>query len=355
MRRVAPSVRLLCLLLATLIPLEPARADDWPARLRSAVERLDEGSPGRLGVYVKRLRDGSHFDHGADESWYLGSTAKVPIAVAVLQQVDAGRLQLDTAVVLRETDKVDGSGPLVWNEVGQSYSIATLLTRMLGESDNTAANMLVRVVGVEALNRSAAEAFGARRIGPLTDFTAVRRAVYARLHPDAGRLSHRQLVEVAAAPMPQRAEAVRRALALPAGALRTDIDTAYADYYAEGHNSATLAGYGAMLERLVRGELLSPASTDRLFKAMKFGTRGSYRLEAGLPKSLPLIHKTGTQHRRACHVGVVQPQDGGRDATVLAVCAADLDEQRAAGRLFEAVGRAIAGTALAERQVRNTR
>ncbi|GHD04751.1 hypothetical protein GCM10007320_65960 [Pseudorhodoferax aquiterrae] len=349
MRRAALSVRLLCLLLATLSPLEAARADDWRDRLGAEIERLDQGSPGRLGVYVKRLRDGSVFDHGADRSWYLGSTAKVPIAVAVLQQVDAGRLQLDTEVVLRETDKVDGSGPLVWNKVGQSYPIDTLLARMLGDSDNTAANMLVRVVGVEALNRSAQDAFGRDEIGELTDFTAVRRAVYARLHPDAGELSHRQLVEVAAAPMPQRAEAVRRALALPAGALRSDIDEAYAGYYAEGRNSATLVGYGAMLERLVRGELLSPASTERLFQAMKFGTRGSYRLEAGLPRSLRLIHKTGTQHQRACHMGVLQPQDGGRDATVVAVCAAELDEQRAAGRLFEAVGRAIAATALVPR------
>jgi beta-lactamase class A len=337
------------LLLAALGRPEAARADGWPERLHAEIARLDAATPGRLGVYVKRLRDGSTLDYGAGQAWYLGSTAKVPIAVAVLQQVDGGRLQLGTEVALRETDKVDGSGPLVWNQVGQSYSVATLLTRMLGDSDNTAANMLVRVVGADTLNRSAAQAFGGGQIGTLTDFTQVRRAVYGRLHPDADRLTHRQLVEVAAAPMPQRAETVRRALELPAGALRADIDAAYAGYYADGHNSATLVGYGAMLERLVRGELLAPDSTARLFKAMKFGTRGDYRLEAGLPGALRLIHKTGTQHQRACHMGVVQPQDGGRDATVIAVCAAELDEQRAAGRLFEAVGRAIAATALAAR------
>lgn len=346
MRQAALSV---CLLLAVLFPLEAARANDadWRDRLRTQIERLDAEAPGRLGVYVKRLSDGSTFEHGAGQSWYLGSTAKVPIAVAVLQQVDTGRLQFDTEMALRETDKVDGSGPLVWNRAGTSYSIATLLTRMLGDSDNTAANMLVRVVGVQALNRSAAEAFGQGRVGELTDFTQVRREVYRRLHPEADRLTHRQLVEVAAASMPQRADAVRRTLELPAGALRTDIDAAYADYYASGHNSATLSGYGAMLERLVRGQLLSPASTERLFQAMKFEDRGNYRLEAGLPPALRLIHKTGTQHRRACHMGVVQPQNTGSDATVLAVCAADLDEQRAAGRLFEAVGRTIAATALA--------
>ncbi|KQP45079.1 serine hydrolase [Pseudorhodoferax sp. Leaf274] len=330
-----------CLLLAALAPLDGARADDWRARLRAEIERLDRDSPGSLGVYVKRLRDGSTLDYGAGQSWYLGSTAKVPIAVAVLQQVDAGRLQLQTEVALQETDKIDGSGPLVWNKVGASYRIETLLTRMLGESDNTAANMLVRVVGADVLNRSAADAFGAGRVGELTDFTQVRREVYTRLHPDASRLTHRQLVEVAAAPMPQRAEAVRRALDLPAGALRADIDTAYAGYYADGHNSATLVGYGAMLERLVRGELLSPASTERLFEAMKYGKRGDYRLEAGLPAQRRLIHKTGTQFERACHMGVVEPQDKGAHAVVLAVCAAGLDEQRAAGRLFEQVGAAI--------------
>lgn len=336
-----------CLLLAALAPLEPVRAADWTERLRQQVERLDRDTPGRLGVYVKRLRDGSVLEHGAREAWYLGSAAKVPIAVAVLQQVDAGRLQLGTEVALREDDKIDGSGPLVWRDTGGSYSVETLLARMLGDSDNTAANMLVRLVGLDALNRSAAQAFGGSdQVGTLTDFTQVRRAVYAGLHPAAERLTPRQLVEVAAAPMPQRAEALRRMLELPAGALQADIDGAYAAYYRSGHNSASLVGYGRMLEKLVRGDLLSAESTAHLFQAMKFETRGSYRLEAGLPARLRLIHKTGTQHQRACHMGVVQPQDGGRDATVVTVCAADLDEQRVAGRLFEQVGRAIAQTAL---------
>lgn len=334
---------LLCtsLLLAALVPLESARAQDWPDELRSAIERLDRDTPGTLGVYVKRLDDGRTMAYGADRMWYLGSTAKVPIAVAVLQQVDAGRLQPGTLMQLQEQDKIDGSGPLVWNRSGTSYSVRQLIGRMLGDSDNTAANMLVRLVGVEALNRSAAQAFGRGRIGELTDFVEVRRDVYAQLHPQARTLSNRQLVEVAAAPMPKRGEAVQSALGLRAGSLQADIDAAYAHYYESHKNSATLEGYGAMLEQLVRGRLLSPASTEQLFEAMKFGRRGNYRLEAGLPAQYRLIHKTGTQHQRACHMGVVEPQDGGEHAVVLAVCAAGLDEQRAAGRLFEQVGAAI--------------
>lgn len=304
-------------------------------------------------MYVKRLRDGSVFDHGAAQSWYLGSTAKVPIAVALLQQVDAGRLQLDTEVVLRETDKVDGSGPLVWNKVGQSYPIDTLLARMLGDSDNTAANMLVRVVGVEALNRSAQDAFGRDEIGELTDFTAVRRAVYEQVDAQAARLTNRQLVEVAAVPWRQRAQAVRRVLGVRGDGLGTDIGAAYALYYQSKRNSASLQGYGAMLEKLVQGRLLSPTSTERLFKAMKYGHRGTYRLEAGLPARVSFIHKTGTQYQRACHVGVVQPERGGADGVVLAVCAAELDEQGQAGLLFAQVGQAVTRFVLAPTNPKN--
>ncbi len=221
---------LLCtsLLLAALAPLESARANDWADALRSAVARLDRDTPGALGVYVKRLDDGSTMAYEADRRWYLGSTAKVPIAVAVLQQIDAGRLQTDTVVQLQDVDKVDGSGPLVWNRCGTQYSVRQLLERMLGDSDNTAANMLVRLIGPQALNSSASAAFGASRIGELTDFTQVRRDVYTQLHPRAGELSNRQLVEVAAAPMPQRAQAVQRALGLRPGSLPAVNDEANA-------------------------------------------------------------------------------------------------------------------------------
>ncbi|KQP13716.1 serine hydrolase [Pseudorhodoferax sp. Leaf267] len=340
MRLPAPLCRLLvlCLLLAGA---EAARAADWREALQQDVERLDRDTPGELGVYVKRLADGTTMSYGADKPWYLGSTAKLPIAVAVLQQAQAGSLRLTDELRLQDTDKVDGSGPLVWNKAGTAYSIDTLLTRMLGDSDNTAANMLVRAVGPERLERSATAAFGAR--ATLTDFTQVRRDVYAELHPDARRLTNRQLVEIAAAPMgPRRVDAVRRALQLqPADLQRSDIAEAYARYYASGRNSVSLVAYGGLLERLVRGELLAPAGTARLFKALKFETRGDYRLEAGLPPQVRFIHKTGTQFERACHMGVIDPQDGGAQAIVLAVCAAGLDEHRVAGRLFEQVGTAI--------------
>ena len=128
------------------------------------------------------------------------------------------------------------------------------------------------------------------------------------------------------------------------------IDDAYDRYYRHDINSATLDAFGAMLEKLARGELLQPASLQRLYAAMKLGTFTNHRLQAGLPRSEPFIHKTGTQYRRACHAGVLRPQDRGADAVVVAVCAAGMDEHKDVDAIFQQVGRAVAQTALRPEQ-----
>lgn len=338
-------------LILTSQPVHPAVPGDWQSELRQRIEKIDRESPGQLGVYVKRLDSGETFGHNADERFYLGSSAKVPIALAVLQQVDAGKLALTSEVVLSEDDKIDGPGELVWARPGTAYTLDSLLTRMLGVSDNTAANLLVRTVGEDALNKSAAAVLG-KGFEKITSLTQVRREVYAELHPDARKLSSKQLVQIAAADMGSpRVEAVRRALGLPATALRVKtIAEAYDRYYRRNLNTATLTGYGGMLEQLVRGKLLSNTGTAQLFKYLKFGRRGDYRLEGGIPKSEALIHKTGTQYRRACHMAVVNPQNGGARAIVVTTCAAEMDDVKEAGGIFRRVGEAVSKTALAAMQ-----
>ena len=328
-----------------------AHSADWRDELRQRIELIDHDSPGKLGVYVKRLDSGETFGHHASELFYLSSSTKVAIALAVLQRVDAGKLTLGSSVALQETDRIDGSGELVWQRPGSSFTINSLLTRMLNVSDNTAANMLIRSVGEDALNRSAAAVLG-KGFVKLTTLTQVRQDVYAELHPDARKLTPRQLVEVAGAPQgPQRVAALRRTLGVPASALTVKtMPEAYDNYYRRNFNSATLEGYGGMLEQLVRGKLLSPKSTESLFNYMKFDRRGDYRLEGGIPRGEKLIHKTGTQYRRACHMAVINPQQAGAKGIVVTTCASDMDDQKEAGGIFRRVGEAVTKTALVASQ-----
>lgn len=347
MRRLA---LLLCLPL--LLPLaERAHADDWRDALGAQVDRIDRATPGELGVYVKRLNGGDTYRHGAERYWYLGSMTKVPVAIAVLQQVDAGKLRLTDTVTLQDSDRIDVSR-VVRERNGRRYTVDALLDRMLKDSDNTAANMLIRTVGEDTVQRSAAAALGTQGFQRITNFAAMRRDVYAEIHPSARELPNTALVQVASAPLgPARVQAVQRALNLKDGDLQArTIDDAYDRYYRHNINAATLDAYGGMLEKLARGELLKPASQKRIYAAMKLGTFTNHRLQAGLPHSEPFAHKTGTQYRRACHAGVLRPQDNGADAVVVAVCGAGMDEHKDVDAIFQQVGRAIAQTALRPQQ-----
>lgn len=308
--------------------------------LKQRLSELDQASPGQLGVYLLRPADGSEMSYNADRPWYLASATKAAIAIAVLQEVDDGKLQLDQQITLEETDRVDGSGGLVWEDAGARYSVRELLREMLQESDNTAADMLVRVAGEERIN-SHIEAAAGNEFGQVTTLLNVRHELYAQLHPQARELENRQIVEIAAAPLgPQRVEAVANVLDLQTNQLEiSDLDEAYRRYYETGLNSATLTAYGQLLGKLSRGDLLSRESTRLLYDIMGLGSYDAYRLEAGLNKDLPFIQKTGTQQHRACHVGVANPQD--ENALVIVACAAELDENDEAGKLFEQVGEAI--------------
>ncbi|MES2612807.1 MAG: serine hydrolase [Pseudomonadota bacterium] len=325
-----------------------AHAAAWSDALRQQIERIDQATPGQLGVYVKRLDNGEVLSYQADRPWYLGSSAKLPVAIAMLQEVEQGKHSLVEQVTLQDTDKVDGSGNVVWNKAGTRYRVDALLKRMLMESDNTAANMLIRTIGDDALNRRARDLLGAKGFERITNFAQVRYDVYAELHPDALTMTNMDLVRLAAAPMgPQRVDALARTIEVDKADFRVKtMDEAYQRYYARGLNSAPLSAYGGMLEKLVSGKLLSPAHQQRLFTDLKYASYDAYRLEAGLPRSERFIHKTGTQLHRACHMGVVNPQDGGRAAIVVATCAEDLDEHGEAGKAFEQIGRAITATLL---------
>src|SRR5688572_26764495 len=100
------------LLLSLLACSACSRADapsaaSWSNQLETRIAAIDDRTPGEMGVYMKRLGDGSELDHEAGRRWYLSSTVKIPVAIAVLQAAQEKRLSLDEELPLRETDFVD--------------------------------------------------------------------------------------------------------------------------------------------------------------------------------------------------------------------------------------------------------
>ena len=64
-------------------------------------------------------------------------------------------------------------------------------------------------------------------------------------------------------------------------------------------------------------------------------------------KSEMIINKNGTQYRCACHMAVINPQQGGARGIVVTTCASDMDDEKEAGDIFKRVGEAVSKTALA--------
>jgi beta-lactamase class A len=124
-------------------------------RLETELEQLSTLTPGlNQSTFVVDLDSGSYADVAGAEAVAAASTIKVPVLVAFLQAVDAGVVSLDQALVLQEHQIAGGSGNLQAEPVGSRYTALEVASRMIVNSDNTATNMMIDLLGgAEQLNQ----------------------------------------------------------------------------------------------------------------------------------------------------------------------------------------------------------
>jgi len=127
--------------------LAMAQSDDWSASLKEDIEGIDAAFSGELGVYVRHLSDDQTVAHNTGQDWYLASTVKIPLAIALMQRAENEGLDLEQKLTLRDSDYVDGSGDLLWVDPGAQYSLEELNRRSIEDSDSTATDMLMRFLG----------------------------------------------------------------------------------------------------------------------------------------------------------------------------------------------------------------
>jgi beta-lactamase class A len=344
-RSVPAAVFVFGLILPSAVP--KAEENAGAAQLAAEISRIDDAMPGRFGVYVKHLGEGWEVRHGADRNWYLASTIKVPLAIAVLRRVEDGEISLEQELELSDADYVDGSGELLWSEPGARFSVDELLRHTIRDSDSTATDMLIRLIGEETLNEQVREMVP-EGFGTITTILQVRYDAYGEIHPDVRKLTNRDFIELKTVDDPDaRYEMVLEKLGIDADEAATGSSAeAFERYYAEGINSANLEAFGRLLERLQRGELLNDEHTEQLIELMESVSTGDRRIKAGLPEGARFAQKTGTQLARACNVGILNPH---RDehAVVVAACAEGFGGLGEAERAFEALGAALADAGLA--------
>ncbi len=320
----------------------------WQEKLQRQLAAIDASYPGELGVYVKDVSSGLDVSLRADEPWYLASGVKIPVAVELLRQMADGRYTLETKVELQPQDYVDGAGQTNWHAPGSRLSIRYLLEQMLIYSDNTASDVLIRLVGIDRVN--ALVQSHATDFAPITTLADVRRHVYSYFHENAFGLTSADLFAL----KKQRNE-VRRVEVLaqrlkvkPAAFSTTTIDDAFAAYYAGLLNSAPLRSYGRFLEKALGGNLLAPTQTAHLVDVMTRVETGKLRVRAGLGSEFEFAHKTGTQYKRQCDFGMAwrnenanEVADGKPRRVLIAVCSRNERSVARAEAAMRAVGKAV--------------
>lgn len=315
----------------------------WQEKLRAQTRRLDAAHPAQFGLYVKDLSSGEEFSYRADERWYVASGVKVPVALEVLHQVEQGKISLDDKVTLKADDRMDSAGPTNANPVGARLSVRYLLDQMLVYSDNTASDMLIRTVGLRQVNEFLQEQVSG--FSPITFLADVRRNAYGEFDKKAFSLKNPDFIRLKrVTDQKKRVSLLGKMLGVAPAAMRVaTLDEAYSAYYATHLNSATLTAYGALLEKIVRGEVLAPAGTELLLEIMKRVETGKARVRAGLPKSFVFAHKTGTQFARFCDFGIAWNGAAGPSAkkVVIAACTRGIHAENLAEAGLKSLGDAV--------------
>jgi beta-lactamase class A len=278
------------------IPPAPPRWDELEGFLAGVRGRFR----GSISYYIEDLQTGRAIVWNESQPLPAASVIKLPIAVTVFEQELAGKIRLEDEVVLKATDKADGSGVLKRTRSGTKLTVANLLELMLQRSDNTATNILTDLLGLEEINAAC------RRQGLAT--TCMPRYI---------------------------------------------MDLEARDNRIENYTSA--ADMARLLKALYGRRILDEAGSARLLEILK-GQHVRDRLPRYLPPGVVIAHKTGLM-KDACHdVGIIY---GRNHDYVVAVLTTEFGSFTQAKQAIGQIGRAVyqydAGEKLTLPQTRRTK
>jgi len=237
----------------------------------------------RIGVFAQDLQTNRSVMYNADDLFLMCSTFKLALAMDVLARVDRGHERLDRPVAFTAHDIIAHSPSLEPHVRGGVLSVEALLTSLITQSDNGAANLLLRRAGGPAA---------------VTRFVRELGIVPFRLDRYEPGLN-------TAAPGDRRDTASPRAMV-------------------------------ALATRLVRDPVLSPASNARLTGWLRKSVTGAERIRSIAPPTFIVGDKTGTGNHNANDVAILWRRAGA--PIVIAVYVSELAPAVPFDRVVAAAG-----------------
>ncbi len=266
--------------LLTAAPLSASAQLPAPlAELQLQLAAMSLHAPGHVAMEIRDLSSGFSEGVNSGASMPAASTIKIPVMVEVFHQLQEGRFDLNTRVQLRGGDKDWGSGWLCDHAAGSSYPVSQLLTAMITVSDNTATNMLIRLVGRQRIN---------------TEMTGMG-------------LQHTRLSD----DIRSEGNGIRWAL------------------------RSSPADMVMLLSQMANRELIDEWSSREMISILS-GQQHNGLLPEPLPSGIQIAHKTGTLHDTLNDVGIVYAAS---EPYVIAVMTTNLPSLNAGRRFIRGVSR----------------
>jgi beta-lactamase class A len=237
------------LLLAVLFGPMPPLAFGQQAALRQQIAGVIGASRSDVGVSVLHLEKGDTLSVNGKKHYPMQSVYKFPLAMAVLHQVDGGKLSLQQKIRLTRRDLL----PDTWSPLRDKYpeanvdvTLEEILRYTVSMSDNNGCDVLFRLLG------------GTRPVDAYVRSLGVRGIAVAATEEEMHRAWDVQFT-----------------------------------------NWSEPAAMTALLKVFYQRKHLSEASSDLLWKLMVETSTGPDRIKGLLPAGTVVAHKTGTSDTNA--------------------------------------------------------
>lgn len=115
------------------------------------IKKYLESRIGKYSFFFEDLKSGYVYGYNENVSMTAAGCMKLPIAVSLIKAVEDKKVDFMDKIKIETSDKVYGTGIIhEFNE--REYTVFELMVIMLIQSDNTAANKIIDIVGMEQIN-----------------------------------------------------------------------------------------------------------------------------------------------------------------------------------------------------------
>lgn len=214
--------------------------------LKSKISTIISTKNATVGISLKGIEDKDTLSINGNKTMPMLSVFKFHIALAVLSQVDQGKLKLNQKFFIKKEELL----PETWSPIREEYpegnmslTLDQLLKYTVSHSDNNGCDILLKIVGGAPVVQKFINQQG------IKDFTI--------------RLNEQQM-------------------------------NTFESYFV---NTSTPLATTNLLERFYKGKVLKKETTKYLYQIMVETSRGLTWMKAGLPAGTELAHRTGISGR----------------------------------------------------------